>query len=895
MKHFFTKLKLGVLFTIVVFSSLSVNATHISGGDLTYKFLGSDNYEITLVLYRDCAGIPVQNPEAISCVSASGTTKSFSVFLVPGTGNEITFPCFASPTTCGGGTNPGYQRYEYKGTVNLPPSSNWNLKWVDCCRNCAITTTQNGCSDNFLIDLNMNNLLAPGDNSPIFSNYPVSLVCLGQNFTYNHGVIDAEGDSLVYQFINPRLSNGSPVLLNPGYTASNFLSSSTPITLNTNTGDINFTPSMMEIGITAISIDSYRNGVKIGTVMRDIQFIVSNCNPNILPTATGINGTNDFDTLICAGTPLCFEIYTNDANPEQRLTVTWNNGIPGGTFSTDTAAFPTATFCWTPTQADARTQPYSFTIMVKDDNCAYNAFQVYSYQVFVPFVPLDSAVIEPRCDTSERGAIYMTRSAVGEPFQWQWNTGATSSELLNLLPGNYSVVVTNVIGCVATKDFTINPAPPKLTVSCLLTDSASTLTSPDGVLEAIATGGTAPYSYLWSNGVTTMINSGLTYGTYTVSVNDVYNCQASSQCEVITRCPSISCSGYSTSCQGLNNGGATVSFSGDTTGTRIVWNRNTSLNTPTIRNLSPGTYTVVVSNNNGCLDSCSVTIPSGGCGGFRGFTQGGWGATPSGKNVASYLKSRFSTVFPTGLTIGCTNKLRLTTWQAVVDFLPSGSTARALPAGTLVNPGTSYSNVLAGQLVAAVLNVTFDSADTRFSPSTTLLGNLIIVSGPFTGWTVKQLIAEANRAIGGCGSSYSFTALTTALDNFNSNYEYSYTYNSQSINRCFLACPVSGSSGFYKISSDEGEVLLAENDWQLFPNPTADMVKVVFESEQSGMALIKIYTMEGKEAGVIMERSVESGELVETSYQTATLPEGIYIVQFTINGSSKVKRMVIMK
>ncbi len=376
-----------LLLTILLGFSLQSMATHISGGDLTYQHLGGYQYEVTLVLYRDCAGIPVQNPELITCTNASGSTVSFNVSLIPGTGNEITFPCFSTITTCNGGGAPGFQRYEYHGTVTLPASSNWKLKWEDCCRNCAITTISGGCNNSYLIEANLNNLIAPNDDSPYFTNYPVAFVCLGQNFTYNHGVVDSDGDSLSYSFINPRITGGNPVPFLSGYTATNFISSSTPITLNPNTGDINLTSSQLEVGITAILIEAFKNGVKVGSVMRDIQFQVQNCNPNVLPTATGINGTADFDTIVYANTPICFDIYTADANTDQTVSLNWNNAIPGATFTATNDQFPTGTFCWTPTAADARPQPYSFTVMVKDDNCAYNAFQVYSYQIFVPEIP----------------------------------------------------------------------------------------------------------------------------------------------------------------------------------------------------------------------------------------------------------------------------------------------------------------------------------------------------------------------------------------------------------------------------------------------------------------------------------------------------------------------------
>lgn len=882
MKRNFIKCYLSILAILLNYSILY--ATHISGGDLTYKPIGGNQYEITLVLYRDCAGIPIQNPETITCTSASGSSVSLSVSLIPGTGNEITFPCFGTSTTCNGGVLPGFQRYEYRGTVTLSPSSNWNLKWEDCCRNCAITTTQGGCNNSFLIEANLNNFLAPNDNSPVFTNFPVAFLCLGQNFTYNHGVLDLEGDSLVYSFINPRLSGGSAVVFSSGYSASNFLTSSTPIILNSSTGDINVTPSAFEVGITAIRIDAYRNGVWIGNVMRDIQFQVQNCSPNVLPTATGINGTNDFDTLICAGTALCFDIFTNDLNVGQNLSVTWNEGVPNATFNTTSDPFPTATFCWTPDQSDARTQPYSFTIMVKDDNCSFNAFQVYSYQIYVPFVPVDSAVTVPLCDSTERGAIYLKKSGVGEPFTYVWSDGDISSEKSNLQPGIYTVSVTNSIGCVAVKEITITPAPIKLLAFVSIVDSSSTPSSADGSLQGSASGGTPPYTYLWSNGESTPFISGLLPGVYTLTITDINGCSSLVNGVVIPKCPIAQCSGTTISCLGKNDATATVNISGNTAGVNIVWNGNANLNTPTIRNLGPGTYSVVVSNSLGCSDTCSVTIPNSPCSGFTTYTMGGYGAQPSGQNPAMYVKNNFNTVFPNGLTIGCNNTLQLTNSQAVLKFLPSSGTPSVLPSGQLVNP-TGYKNTLAGQLVTTIISVGFDSSNAAFSSASGSLGSLVLSTGILRGRTVREVIDIANKHIGGCQNTYTPSQLNYVLTKINEN------YHSGTSNNCYLSCPVQGAGVSAKSSEniDPRSVFL-----DIFPNPVNNNFSLELVCIEDEDVIIEIHNIANNFKTTIFTGTVIAGESKYIDYNTSKIPSGTYIV--TVKGKSfiKTKRIIVV-
>ena len=177
------------------------------------------------------------------------------------------------------------------------------------------------------------------------------------------------------------------------------------------------------------------------------------------------------------------------------------------------------------------------------------------------------------------------------------------------------------------------------------------------------------------------------------------------------------------------------------------------------------------------------------CGGFRTYTQGGWGATPSGSNPGAYLQANFATAFPSGLIIGGTNKIVLTTATAVKNFLPQGSTPRQLNAGTLTNPTKSaYSNVLAGQLAAAMISVKMDKTFPAFAPSATALGDLKISHGTFKNWTVNQLISAANSYIGGAASAYTAATFNLALTNINE------CYDNGVMSSNYLVCPITFTS-----------------------------------------------------------------------------------------------------
>lgn len=167
-----------------------------------------------------------------------------------------------------------------------------------------------------------------------------------------------------------------------------------------------------------------------------------------------------------------------------------------------------------------------------------------------------------------------------------------------------------------------------------------------------------------------------------------------------------------------------------------------------------------------CQEDCNAVTDS--CL-YRTQTQGGWGSVPSGNNPGAYLHANFDGAFPSGVTIGCTYTITLNSAQAVTDFLPQGGGPVALTA-VYVNPASPLISTLAGNLLAVSLALGFDSYDSSFGSSVGYLGDLIITSGTFSGWTLTNLVVEANLALGGCSSSYSLSELNDALANASSSF-----------------------------------------------------------------------------------------------------------------------------
>jgi hypothetical protein len=133
-------------------------------------------------------------------------------------------------------------------------------------------------------------------------------------------------------------------------------------------------------------------------------------------------------------------------------------------------------------------------------------------------------------------------------------------------------------------------------------------------------------------------------------------------------------------------------------------------------------------------------------------TQGGWGAPAHGNNPGTILDANFAAKFPSGAVIGdaCGFKLTFTTAAAVRAFLPQGGTPRALTASDTptTNPTKKFT-VFAGQILALTINVAFSSPSGPFPDG---LGSFVpFTTGPAAGKTVSQILADANKALAGCG------------------------------------------------------------------------------------------------------------------------------------------------
>jgi hypothetical protein len=501
-------------------------ATHAMGADITYSCVAPNQYQVSLTFFRDCVGILPPSTEILTYSSVTCGVSSSITLTLTGTVVDVTPLCPGGVSSCsGGGGQYGIEQYVYRGMLNLPAGcgTDWVLGWDQCCRNFAITTLSAPGNQDMYVSAQLNNTLAPCNNSPIYTNIPTPFVCINQPVIYNHGITDPDGDDLVFSLVQCEQSGALPVAYSGAFNATVPLSTSTGVNVNPSTGELTFTPNAIQIGVLCIQVEEYRNGVKIGETVRDMQFNVIGCS-NQPPVASGVNGTSSYSLTVCAGTNACFNVNMTDANADDIL-ASWNGGIPGATlsFANNNTTTPTATFCWPTTVNDIGSQ--FFTISVEDDNCPLTGSSTYTYEIIVTNAgpPVNAGPDQSIC---AGGTASLNATAGATSYSWTPATGLSNPNIQNptASPTNttvYTVTATWPDGCTSSDFVTVAiGGDPNLSIS-----PGVAYICPGSNITLTANAPTAT-GYLWSNAATTnsITVSPTTTTTYTLTITDAAGC-----------------------------------------------------------------------------------------------------------------------------------------------------------------------------------------------------------------------------------------------------------------------------------------------------------------------------------------------------------------------------------
>lgn len=417
-------------------------ATHLIGGEMTYTYLGNNEYEISLTVYVDCGptnvnGVGLDDDIIITVYNPADNSEVASIFVDyfvetlldnETVGND----CLELPTElC-------IKQGVYTDTVTLPPSEDgYILAYQRCCRNPSIINieTPEDFGSTFTTNIPGTNTVEDDYNSsPIFNSYPPLALCVGDEINVDLSATDSDGDSLAYELTTPfhGANTTNPYQITPppftpipwetGYSANYPMDANPAISIDPSTGFITGTPAFMGMFIIGVKVNEYRNGVLISSVIRDFRFLVVDCNV----TTSSIPNFEWY----CSGYNVQFTNNSVNAN-----TYLWDFGDNG---ASSTAFAPTYTY-----PADGN---YTVTLIANPNTACAD-----TNSINLPvYTTLDPAFTSPAPQCIDNNSFSFSAAGLipnGATFSWNFgpNASPATSSLQNPSGISFSTVGTHQV------------------------------------------------------------------------------------------------------------------------------------------------------------------------------------------------------------------------------------------------------------------------------------------------------------------------------------------------------------------------------------------------------------------------------------------------------------------
>lgn len=360
----------GLITVIFLFCSIYLFATHNRAGEITYRQISDLKFEVTIITYTATGPGWTADRPALEIMWGDNTSTELPRV------EEVQLPDY-------------YKRNKYVGIHTYPGPGIYVIVVEDPNRNLGVSNIPNSVNTIFSISTTMMiNSTIGTNNTPILTQPPIDKAAVGQVFIHNPGAYDPDGDSISYKLTTCRAENGLPI---EGYS---FPQASTSLTINARTGDLVWnTPVFPGVYNIAMLIEEWRNGVKIGSIIRDMQIEVFQTN-NKPPVISA-----DLDVCIEADSLFKFTVTATDLNNDSiTFTATGAPFVMGDTSvvfrqTVSEPGYAEAEFSWRSTCANIRKQPYPMNIKAEDDNSPVSLVDIANISIFIVGPAVEDVVV----------------------------------------------------------------------------------------------------------------------------------------------------------------------------------------------------------------------------------------------------------------------------------------------------------------------------------------------------------------------------------------------------------------------------------------------------------------------------------------------------------------------
>ncbi|MBS1780527.1 MAG: T9SS type A sorting domain-containing protein [Bacteroidetes bacterium] len=368
------------------------NAQTAAGGDITYEWVSDSTYRIYVTIYRDCAGGREPASVPVCFYNPCNPSMNFSITASksPRTDTNTYFGCARIKTQCDSINSalPGFRKWIYLQTTTLPGRcDSWHIYTYLNYRSNS-NNIVNATAKPFYLETRFNNTGSYKENSsPFFSISPLIYWYPNAPISVNNAALDADGDSVVTEIVSPLTDVSSCSDTVPSNTSfpsttpalsipSNPLQTNNTLTINNHTGQINFTPTAVGRNTLTIKVKEYRNGVLIGSVMRENMIVLYGKKPDTpkFKISPAIPSAGYFQT--CVNSPISFswDVVAIDTNTTLALSDNHIFTMPGATitYSAQGKDSIRGTLTWTPAIGDTGTR--NFISVTLDSTCSTAGF-----------------------------------------------------------------------------------------------------------------------------------------------------------------------------------------------------------------------------------------------------------------------------------------------------------------------------------------------------------------------------------------------------------------------------------------------------------------------------------------------------------------------------------------